>query len=50
MAIFTRDTKIKDIRHSLVPIEYPATSSEEIAYIFNVENWSDPKAAFHDVS
>ena len=50
IAVFTRDTIIKDVRHSLVPIEYPATSEERIAYIFHVENWADPKAAFHDVS
>jgi hypothetical protein len=34
----------------LVPIEYPATSDEGIAHVYHVENWTDPKAAFHDVS
>jgi len=50
VAVFTRDTRIKDVRHSLVPIEYPETSEEGIAYIYHIENWADPKAAFHDVS
>jgi len=50
IAIFTRDTRIKDVRHSLVPIEYPETSEEGIAHIYHIENWADPKAAFHDVS
>ena len=50
IAIFTRDTRISDVRHSLVPIEYPPTSEEGIAHIYHVENWTDPKAAFHDVS
>ena len=50
IAVFTRDTKIKDVRHSLVPIEYPETSEEGVAYIYHIENWEDPKAAFHDVS
>ncbi|RIA80292.1 hypothetical protein C1645_838961 [Glomus cerebriforme] len=30
-------------------LEYPATSKEGIAYVFHVENWADPKAAFHDI-
>jgi len=50
VAVFTRDTRIKDVRHSLVPIEYPEISEKGIAYIYHVENWIDPKAAFHDVS
>ncbi|CAB5391889.1 unnamed protein product [Rhizophagus irregularis] len=45
VAVFTRDTLIKDVRHTLVPIEYPATSDEGIAYVYHVEN---SKAAFHD--
>ncbi|EXX63411.1 uncharacterized protein OCT59_014017 [Rhizophagus irregularis] len=47
VAVFTRDTLIKDVRHTLVPIEYPATSDEGIAYVYHVEN---SKAAFHDVN
>ncbi|GES81018.1 hypothetical protein GLOIN_2v1764533 [Rhizophagus clarus] len=35
--IFTRDTKIKDVRHSLVPIEYLVTSEEGIAYAFHIQ-------------
>ncbi|PKC16267.1 hypothetical protein RhiirA5_369980 [Rhizophagus irregularis] len=37
VAVFTRDTLIKDIRHTLVPIEYPATSDEGIAYVYHVK-------------
>ncbi|PKB95506.1 hypothetical protein RhiirA5_436584, partial [Rhizophagus irregularis] len=49
IAVFTRDTKINDVRHSLVPIEYPETSEEGVAYIYHIENWEDPKAAFRDI-
>ncbi|PKY15814.1 hypothetical protein RhiirB3_428072 [Rhizophagus irregularis] len=49
IAVFTRDTKIKDVRYSLVPIEYPETSEEEVAYIYHIENWEDPKAVFRDI-
>ncbi|CAB4445035.1 unnamed protein product [Rhizophagus irregularis] len=48
VAVFTRDTLIKDVRHTLVPIEYPATSDEGIAHMYHVENWTDSKAAFRD--
>ncbi|PKC54537.1 hypothetical protein RhiirA1_403560 [Rhizophagus irregularis] len=37
VAVFTRDTLIKDVRHTLVPIEYPATSDEGIAYVYHVK-------------
>ncbi|PKY54922.1 hypothetical protein RhiirA4_474011 [Rhizophagus irregularis] len=50
VAVFTRDTLIKDVRHTLVPIEYPATSDEGIAHMYHVENWTDSKAAFRDQS
>ncbi|CAB5380480.1 unnamed protein product [Rhizophagus irregularis] len=36
VAVFTRDTLIKDVRHTLVPIEYPATSDEGIAYVQSI--------------
>ncbi|CAB4423367.1 unnamed protein product [Rhizophagus irregularis] len=48
VAVFISDSLIKDVRHTLVPIEYPATSDEGIAYVYHVKNWTDPKDAFHD--
>ncbi|CAG8489331.1 8322_t:CDS:2 [Gigaspora margarita] len=44
---FTEELAIRDIRCLAVPIEYPATSNEGVAYIFNI-NSSDPNAPFND--
>ena len=32
---FTEELAIRDIRFSAIPIEYPATSNEGVAYVFN---------------
>ncbi|RIA96851.1 hypothetical protein C1645_814894 [Glomus cerebriforme] len=48
VTLFTRDTSIKDIRYSLVPIEYSATSEKGIAYVYHVKNWADPKSVFYN--
>ena len=31
-AFFSRDIKIKNVRNTIIPIEYPETSNEKIAY------------------
>ncbi|CAG8663976.1 11565_t:CDS:2, partial [Scutellospora calospora] len=45
---FTKELIAKIVNHILTPIEYPATSPEGVAYIFNIENWEKPLAAFKD--
>jgi len=50
LALINTIYHITDIRHSLFPIEYPDSSNDGIAYVFHVENWSDKKAVFGDVS
>ncbi|CAG8663535.1 10229_t:CDS:10, partial [Racocetra persica] len=38
---FTKNFCINKIQHSLIPIEYPPTSSEGIAIIYNISKWND---------
>ena len=47
---FTKELASKVIYHTLTPIEYPETSLEGVAYVYNVEGWEEPLAAFKDVS
>jgi len=37
VAFISDSHQIQGVRYSLLPIEYPATTDEGIAYIFNVE-------------
>ncbi|CAG8820044.1 17810_t:CDS:2, partial [Cetraspora pellucida] len=46
---FTKELTAKIVNHTLTPIEYPATSLEGVAYIFNIEDWKEPLAAFKDI-
>ncbi|RIB23103.1 hypothetical protein C2G38_902976 [Gigaspora rosea] len=46
---FTKELASKVIYHTLTPIEYPETSLEGIAYVYNVEGWEEPLAAFKDI-
>ncbi|CAG8769749.1 5166_t:CDS:2, partial [Cetraspora pellucida] len=46
---FTKKLALKVIYHTLMPIEYPETSSESVAYIYNVEGWKEPLAIFKDI-
>ena len=50
MAYFTVNFGVSTVIHTTVPIEYPATSSDGVATIFNVHGWKDHMAAFNDVS
>ncbi|CAG8598978.1 16046_t:CDS:2, partial [Racocetra persica] len=45
---FTEELAIRDTRFSAIPIEYPATSNEGVAYIFNIK-LSDSIAPFNDL-
>ncbi|CAI2199968.1 2975_t:CDS:1, partial [Funneliformis geosporum] len=42
MAFFTRNLSVTEIIHSAFPIEYPKTSPQGVATIFNISGWSNP--------
>ncbi|CAG8667545.1 324_t:CDS:2 [Cetraspora pellucida] len=46
---FTKELASKIVYHTLTPIEYPETSLEGVAYVYNVEGWDEPLAAFKDI-
>jgi len=49
--VFISDShQIQDVRYLLLPIEYPATTDEGIAYIFNVEQWDNINSIYGDVN
>src|SRR5206468_1733712 len=50
VAFFTKHLSVSEIIYSALPIEYPKTSPEGVATIFNVSDWSNPIACFNDVS
>jgi hypothetical protein len=50
LAFISELHQIQDVRYSLLPIEYPATSDEGIAYVFNVEQWDNVNSIYGDVS
>ncbi|CAG8487383.1 6263_t:CDS:2, partial [Scutellospora calospora] len=45
---FTKELASHIVYHTLTSIEYPMTSSEGVAYIYNVEGWEELLAAFKD--
>ncbi|CAG8784488.1 2279_t:CDS:2, partial [Dentiscutata erythropus] len=44
----TENLKVKEIRHTIFPIEYLPTSPEGIAICYNIENWELYEAAFEN--
>ncbi|CAG8513407.1 14342_t:CDS:10 [Cetraspora pellucida] len=46
---FTKELASHAVYHMLTPIEYPATSPEGVAYVFNIEGWKEPLLAFKDI-
>jgi hypothetical protein len=50
MAFFTKHLSVPEVVHSAFPIEYPKTSPQGVATIFNISGWSDPMACLNDVS
>ncbi|CAG8702362.1 10479_t:CDS:2, partial [Cetraspora pellucida] len=46
---FTKELASDIVYHTLTPIKYSMTSSEGVAYIYNVEGWEEPLAAFKDI-
>jgi hypothetical protein len=49
-AFFTSQLRIPKIIHMTIPIEYPATSLEGVATVYNVTGWKDYKDAFLNAS
>lgn len=41
---------VKTIIHSLTPVEYPPTSEEGVAIIYQIQGWNNKEAAFTDVN
>ncbi|CAG8561079.1 4863_t:CDS:2 [Gigaspora margarita] len=46
---FTKKLCINEIQYSPIPIEYPPTSLEGTAIIYNISGWNDYNTAFSDV-
>ena len=45
----TESMRVGEIRYSALPMEYPPTSSEGIAIVYNIETWDSHDSAFNDV-
>ncbi|GET67193.1 uncharacterized protein OCT59_000175 [Rhizophagus irregularis] len=50
VAFLTKHLSVSEIIYSASPIEYPKTSPQGVATIFNISGWSNPMACFNDVS
>jgi hypothetical protein len=42
--------RVGEIRYSVLPMEYPPTSAEGIAIVYNIETWGNYELAFSNVS
>ncbi|RIB22086.1 hypothetical protein C2G38_2140371 [Gigaspora rosea] len=49
MTYFMKELTSHTINHILTPVEYPETSPEGVAYVFNIEGWEEPLAVFKDI-
>ncbi|CAB4408423.1 unnamed protein product [Rhizophagus irregularis] len=49
VAFFTKHLSVSEIIYSAFPVEYPKTSPQGVATIFNVSGWSNPMACFNDI-
>ncbi|RIB15098.1 hypothetical protein C2G38_2320518 [Gigaspora rosea] len=45
----TKSLAVKEIIHSLTPIEYPPTSEEGIAIVYHIDGWENVDSTFVDV-
>ncbi|CAB4379477.1 unnamed protein product [Rhizophagus irregularis] len=45
----TKSMTVKTIIHSLTPVEYPPTSEEGVAIIYQIQGWNNKEAAFTDI-
>ncbi|PKB94436.1 hypothetical protein RhiirA5_438789 [Rhizophagus irregularis] len=50
VAFFTSKLQVPKIIYTTVPVEYPETSLEGVATIYNVTGWKNHMDAFSDVS
>jgi len=50
MAFFTKQFSVPEVIHLTFPIEYPKTSPQEVATIFNIFGWSNLIACFSNVN
>ncbi|CAB4426178.1 unnamed protein product [Rhizophagus irregularis] len=50
IAFFTKYLSVPEVIHSALPIEYPKTSPQGVATIFNITGWANPMACFNDIS
>ncbi|CAB4417165.1 unnamed protein product [Rhizophagus irregularis] len=49
LAFFTFQLRVSKVIYTTVPIEYPDTSSEGVAIIYNVTGWKNHTDAFSDI-
>jgi hypothetical protein len=49
-AFFTTKLQVPKVIHTTVPVEYPETSPEGVATIYNIIGWKNHMDAFSDVS
>ena len=42
--------RVEEIRYSILPMEYPLTSAEEIAIVYNIKTQDNYKLAFNNIS
>ncbi|RIA86076.1 hypothetical protein C1645_829844 [Glomus cerebriforme] len=48
-AFFTSKLLVQKVIHTIVPVEYPETSPDGIATIYNVTGWKNHMDAFSDI-
>jgi len=48
--MITEQLRIKEIIHNILPMEYPPTSEDGIAIIYNIEAWDSFEAFTDNVS
>ncbi|KAF0483179.1 hypothetical protein F8M41_023328 [Gigaspora margarita] len=49
IAFFTKKLQVNQIIHTALPVEYPATSEDGFAAIFNVNCWNNYMDAFNNI-
>jgi len=48
--MITKQLRVKEIVHNVLPMEYPPTSEDGIAIIYNIEAWDNFEAFTDNVS
>src|ERR1044072_8502182 len=47
--LMTERMRVGEVRYSAFPMEYPPTSLEGIAIVYNIEGWDSHEPAFNNV-